>query len=261
MQVSSPKQDAAKRYYEFTFTNAPVIDCSSATVIPFSVDPALQHTLQGLIQLFLRASAKYFSKQMSEAIFYQRLTHRWGTEQVDVDAGKEVLCASWTPARVLIYPTQYEFHWSLVHVEYVPEPTIPPGFLEREGGLGGELDGVVEGGVASEDFLDVAFDGEEGGKADELPGQPLGALDAEAIPLSSRFTQAERAQRAKERQRIRQARLRLALAQLKAERLAERYYRRYGDFKELSDSDSELSEEEDAANLLRAALADEGDSE
>ncbi len=250
MQVSPPKQDAAKRYYEFTFTNAPVIDCSSATLIPFSVDTALQHTLQGIVQAFLRDSAKYFSKQMSETIFYQRLTHRWETEQVEVEAGKEILSASWTPAKLHIYPTQYEIHWSLVRVEYVPEPTIPPGFLERD-----------EEEVATDEWLGIGLGQELEGGADELPGQPLGALDAEAIPLSSRFTKAERSRRAEQRQRIRQARLRAALAQLKAERLADRYYRKYGDFEELDDSGSELSEEEDAAKLLREALADEGDSE
>jgi len=43
------------------------------------------------------------------------------------------------------------------------------------------------------------------------------------------------------RQRIRQARLKCALARLRVEQLAERYYARYGNFDGLSDADSELS--------------------
>jgi hypothetical protein len=246
MQVLPPKQDAGKQCYEFTFLNAPVIDCSNATLIPFSVEPTLQAGLQAFVQDFLRGSAKYFSKQMTESVFYQRLTHVWGTEGTAVVPGKEIQRATWTPARIHIYPTQYQVHWVLVGVDYVPEPTIPPGFLERDELVSDESIGVIQG-------TDEIHD--------ELPGQPLGALDEEAIPLSSRFTQAERMERAAKRQQIRQARLRVALAQLKAERLAERYYRRYGDFEAVDDSDSELSEEEDAARLLREALADEGDSE
>ena len=43
------------------------------------------------------------------------------------------------------------------------------------------------------------------------------------------------------RQRIRQARLKCALAKLHVERLAERYYAKYGGFDGFSDSESELS--------------------
>jgi hypothetical protein len=43
------------------------------------------------------------------------------------------------------------------------------------------------------------------------------------------------------RQKIRQARMKCALAKLHVERLAERYYFKYGNFDGLSDSDSELS--------------------
>lgn len=45
------------------------------------------------------------------------------------------------------------------------------------------------------------------------------------------------------RQKIRQARLKAALAKLHVERLVERYYTKYGNFDGFSDSDSELSSE------------------
>lgn len=212
------------------------------------MEPTLQAKLYSFLQVFLRESAKYFSKPLQEFIFLQRLAHEWHTDLVDVLADKQVASAIWIPAQILFYPTRYEIHWSLRGVDYVPEPTIPPGFLER----GGE--------IVSDELLE---EGTSMAASNELPGQAEegGALDAEAIPLSSRFTNPERLQRAQERKRIRQARLRVALAQLKAERLAERYYRKYGDFEEIDDSDSELSEEEDSATLLRDALADKGESE
>jgi hypothetical protein len=211
------------------------------------VDPSLQKKLSEFVQAFLRDSAKYFSKQMSEPVFMQRLTHIWTTDLVDSIPEQEIQRATWIPAQIHFYPHSYEIHWSLRGIDYVPEPTIPPGFLERGGDLASDI--VLDDG---NELPGHAFIGGEEG---------VGSLDAEAIPLSSRFTRAERTERAAQRKRIRQARLRMALAQLKAERLAERYYRRYGDFEDLDDSDSELSEEEDGAKLLREALADEGDSE
>jgi hypothetical protein len=152
--------------------------------------------------------------------------------------GREVERAIWIPDRILFYASRYELHWYLRAVDFVPEPTIPPGFLER--------------GVADEELVEINTEG----APFELPGQegPLGALDEDAIPLSSRFTREELEKKAMERQRIRQARLRVALAQLKAERLAERYYRKYGDFEDMDDSGSELSGDEEEITL-RDALA------
>jgi hypothetical protein len=46
-----------------------------------------------------------------------------------------------------------------------------------------------------------------------------------------------------EKQRIREARLRVALAKLKAERMAQKYYMRYGE--DLEAEDSELSSDSD----------------
>jgi hypothetical protein len=244
-QIYPPKHDTEKRCYVFYFDTPPIFDCSSATDIPFSVEPAIQQQLISFIDVFLKEASKYFSKQLTAPMFMQRLQHIWNTSLIDVDPLKDVASAIWIPAQIHFYAARYEIHWSLRAVTYVPEPSIPPGFLERGDDIGGE---VIGGGPL------------------ELPGhgegeEELGALDAEAIPLSSKYTQEEVVQRAAARKRIRQARLRVALAQLRAERLAERYYRKYGDFEDLDDSNSELSEEEDASELLRAALANQDGTE
>jgi hypothetical protein len=238
--LNPPKHDSETRCYVFTFDNPPIFDCSSVTDIPFSVEPALQAKLQGFVSEFLTQAAKYFSKQLQPSVFFQRLQHEWHTDLISLPLphGREVERAIWIPDRILFYASRYELHWSLRGVDVAPEPTIPPGFLER--------------GVADEELLELGAEG----APFELPGQeaPLGALDADAIPLSSRFTREELERKAMERKRIRQARLRVALAQLKAERLAERYYRKYGEFEDMDDSGSELSGEEEEITL-RDALA------
>lgn len=239
-QIYPPKHDAEKRCYVFHFDSPPIFDCSCASDIPFSLEPSAEQQLVSFIDVFLKEAGKYFSKQLTAQMFMQRLQHIWNTSMVDVNPLKDVASAIWIPAQIHFYPARYEIHWSLRAVTYVPEPNIPPGFLERGDDIGGE---VIGGGPL------------------ELPGQEageeLGSLDADAIPLSTKYTQEEYLQRAAARKRIRQARLRVALAQLRAERLAERYYRKYGDFEDLDDSNSELSEEEDANQLLRAALANQ----
>lgn len=240
-QLYPPKHDSEKRCYVFHFDPPPIFDCSSAADIPFSVEPSLQRRLETFIEKFLMEAGKYFSKQLTTPMFMQRLQHIWNAELIDIDPLKDIASAIWIPAQIHFYATRYEIHWSLRAVSYVPEPSIPSGFLERGDDIGGE------------DLVPL-----------ELPGQcdeELGSLDADAIPLSSKYTQEEYVQRAAARKRIRQARLRVALAQLRAERLAERYYRKYGDFEDLDDSNSELSEEEDAGELLRSALANQDGTE
>lgn len=70
------------------------------------------------------------------------------------------------------------------------------------------------------------------------PGTDL--IEAEIQPSDRPLTQSEQR---RIRQRVRQARLKCALARLYLERLTEKYYTKYGNFDGLNGSDSELSSE------------------
>jgi hypothetical protein len=84
---------------------------------------------------------------------------------------------------------------------------------------------------------------------EEVPSEDLSTL-----PLKPPRSSTEKAERSNARRRIRQARLRVALAKLRAERLAERYYSRYKSFEGLEDdSDSELSSEAEEPNAPRGS--------
>ena len=136
----------------------------------------------------------------------------------------EMFRATWIPARMIFYTTRYEIHFSLAEVEAVIVPsTIPPGFLD-------------ELGVPVEEVHTT--------KLPELPELlPIAEIKQESIPFGE-ITPEEKAKREVARKHIRQARLRASLAQLKAEKLAERYYKRYGNF-EVDSSESELSSQEE----------------
>ena len=68
------------------------------------------------------------------------------------------------------------------------------------------------------------------------PAPPAPPLTEEQIPFNS-----PRKERERMKQKVRRARLRAAIAHLRAEKMAENYYMRYGFQEEEGDSDSDLT--------------------
>ena len=79
---------------------------------------------------------------------------------------------------------------------------------------------------------------------DELPELPI----AEVNISYGEITPEEKAKRELARKHVRQARLRASLAKLKAERMADRYYKRYGNF-EMDSSESDLTSEDETGKI------------
>jgi hypothetical protein len=132
--------------------------------------------------------------------------------------------ATWIPARIIFYTSRYELYFTLAELEpVIVSSAIPPGFLD-------------ELGVPGEEVYDI-------GQETELPELPIAEITQEIIPYGE-ITEEEKTKRELARKRIRQARLRASLAQLRAEKLADRYYKRYGNF-DMDSSESELSSEEE----------------
>lgn len=74
-----------------------------------------------------------------------------------------------------------------------------------------------------------------------IPAHPGTEIIETDIPISEKpYSQQKRI-----RQKVRQARLKCAVARLYLERITEKYYAKYGNFDGFSDSDSELSSEEE----------------
>lgn len=216
-QVLSPQYDAVKKCYVFTFKNAPKIE-------EITTDPSrLNITEEELTELFLRdfleQASKYFSKALDISAFLKRLTYEWNTEGVEQKEG-ESFRATWIPARVVFYTGRYELSLNLVELEN--NTKVPPGFLNDLGVPGEELSPEPES---------------------ELPELPIAEIRGDIIPFGQMSSE-EKAERELARKRVRQARLRVAVAQLKAETLADRYYKRYGNF-DIEGSESELSSEEE----------------
>ena len=223
-QVVPPQFDASKQCYTFTFVNAPRIE--ETTSDPSKLTLSNENLSDLFIREFLQQASKYFSKSLDLPLFYKRTTYEWITEEVDflkiLEKG-ENFRAVWIPAKIMFYSTRYEVCFTLVELEPISS-TIPPGFLDG-------LD--IPGENIS--LIDLRT---------ELPELPITEITQEIIPYGE-ITEEEKAKREAARKHIRQARLRASLARLRAEKLADRYYRRYGNF-EMDSSESDLTSEEES---------------
>jgi hypothetical protein len=186
--VGLPIYDSVNKCHVLKIDDAPVFKGGKAPSYEIVFEEG-----DGFIEFvtdFLKQASPYFSKPLDKDVFIQRIRHSYSTEEEIIH--EKLRRVLWIPARVLFYPSRYEFQW-------------------------------IIGGIEHEE---VAIS----------PGTDLVEADISEKSLSQ--TEQKRI-----RQKVRQARLKCALARLQLERLTERYYAKYGNFDGLNGSDSELSSE------------------
>jgi hypothetical protein len=219
-QVLPPQFDQEKKSYIFKFKNPPKIE--EVTTNPTKLSITEEDLTEIFTRDFLTQASKYFSKPLDTELFYKRVAYTWVTEEVDLTVtGEESFRATWIPAAIVFYTSRYELTFNLVELEPVVVQSIPPGFLD---GLG----------VPGEEIPLIPVE-------TELPELPITEI---TIPFGE-MSMDEKEKREVARKKIRQARLRASLARLRAEKLADRYFSRYGNF-DMDGSGSELSSEEES---------------
>lgn len=231
LEVPPPQFDKVKRQHCFELAGAPEFRQGPFQVgeayVPFKQGTAAEQVYQDFCKAFLGKAAAYFSGELPLATFLKRLVFSWDLgeleEDIQVKAPKRLELV-WIPARILFQTGRYELIWRLTGVEEfsgLDEEELPPVVAVGGGGLPVSLEEVVE--------------------TTSIPFEPAGR---EALTP-----------RAAARKKVREARLRVAVAQLRAERLAQNYFEKYGDFEGIGeDSDSDLSLDSDpeiTAALLR----------
>jgi hypothetical protein len=227
LEVLAPQFESDKKRYIFTFKNAPKMELTTAD--PTKLTITEDELCDVFVTDFLKQASKYFSKPLERAVFFKRLVYEYSTEEVELtkilETG-ETFRATWIPARILFYTNRYELQLTLAELEAVIVPSaIPSGFLEGLGVPGEEIDTVVA--------------------QDELPELPIAEVN---IVSYGEITPEEKAKRELARKHVRQARLRASLAKLKAERMADRYYKRYGNF-DMDSSESDLTSEDETGKI------------
>ncbi len=247
-QVKRPKFIASKKAYVFDLESTPAIDLLVEHPLSWSAPsppPFSDSILPMILDIFTTKSAPYFPNgKLRTSDLLSHMENIWNTDELEESQRVELntqaaegygIHTRWIPARITLVPGRIEIQWNLESAE-VAEAQIPPGFLEA---LAPEaVPSGTEEGVGAEILPESA------GVADLAVEEGSTELQETEPPESVRDVGAE--SRERERQKVRQARLRAALAELRAERLADRYYRRYGTY-EIDGEDSELSEEDDPA--------------
>lgn len=190
-----------------------------------------------LIRFFIENTKPYFASPIRESSLKKRLQHAFLSSEKDLSSEhiSTWVQIRWAPKEMKVHKTLFVLGWTPVAV--VPsEPKIAPDFLAA-------VTPRVRSPVAEGDSIKQVHIS----NTIEYPQTAEGLVVIGDIPLSDGAVDfgvnVESPERAEERKRIREARLRASLAKLKAERLANRYYQRYGsgnasDSSDLSESES-----------------------
>jgi hypothetical protein len=228
--LNTPVFNPKKKCHVITLQDTPSFDfIIRGNANPSRADLEENPAFMEFLQIFLEKASPFFSKPLELKTFLHRLTPIWDSassfSKPDVKAYQywKVL---WTPAEVHMYPSRYEMHWMYGGAEEAHFSKSSPG-LEDDEEILPTIDSLEDAELveAESSLLPV-----------------INEVNIAAIPFKETGDDSSSSKRELLKQKVRQARLRVALAQLRAERLAEKYYVRYGNFEDVDgDSGSELS--------------------
>jgi hypothetical protein len=197
----------------------------------------VQEKENGLIDFFIEQSVSFFASPIRAGTCKKRLQHKFlKGESIPTDYSSSWVRTVWMPKEMKVYKTEFVLGWTPVGI-HPSEPKIAPDFLAS-------VTPRIDSPVPETKQVHIS-------NAIEYPAKTVpfadGLVTIGDLPLSDGVVDfglqtEESPEKAEERRRIREARLRASLAKLKAERLANRYYQRYGN--QGSSDSSELSESE-----------------
>lgn len=241
MEIGAPIWTAANTSYTFplrgmsiSIESDPIYLEASATTVPDSSHPAsdtLTTEITPLFEEFIEKTKKHFASALKIKTILSRLAHTWSSGSVPVETPgwyKPV----WTPKEIVVKSREFVLGWALTSL--VPtEPLIPVDFLAAP---------TPRAGSPAEELR--TFQIQQTQSVNGLEESEPEFVDSDLHTFTNEY---ETSDLSLERRKVREARLRAALANLKAEKMAEKYYRKYGiqpgDESELS-SDSEEEEED-----------------
>lgn len=235
VSFGTPSWDARKSVYTIQI-NTPTVICSDAQYIDLSGSSQViesPDTGSEVFQVFLKsfvkslvemdAQHKWFSSRLKEVSLLKRLSHKW--LPCDVLSTFDWAEGQWKPFSLEISTQGFILCWSLIgftkaspkiNSRFLPPISRPesPTYEEPVGNL-------------------RQFTIQTSGDHDELE-------QVTDIPFTNENTAVDFQQQMRDKGALQEARLRLALAKLKAERLSNTYYQKYGE--DLPDEESDLED-------------------
>jgi hypothetical protein len=238
--IGLPTFKSTEKSYLFPITtNLSVESDSQYLEAPNFPDPPDLETsefkslMETLVEGFIEKSKRHFSTPLRTKTILSRLNHVWEGNGKGVET-PGWYAVTWTPKELKIMPREFVLIWKNGELR-TTEPVIPSEFV-----MGGDSRSASPAPELRTIQLQQTTSSTNG--LVELEPSFSDPSDSRLMTLEY-----EAPSHRLEKKKIREAKLRAALASLKAERLTEKYYEKYGtipgeDSSDLSSSDSEVED-------------------
>jgi hypothetical protein len=242
MEIGAPTYIASETLYVFPILVSRFELQSKATYLepvdfpdaPDVTVESVKATIDTLINEFIEKTKKYFATPLRSKTILSRLNHVW--EGIPLEKHSKVAgwySVIWKPSKLKIAPREFTLVWKSSELR-AEEPMIPSNYLA-------DAESRSPSPAPEVRTIQIQQGNTLANGLEELEPDFSDTKDSRMVTLEY-----EAPAHRMEKKKIREAKLRAALAALKAERLAERYYQKYGtlpgdDSSDLS-SDSEIEE-------------------
>lgn len=240
MEVSSPIWSSQTQTYTFTIntttsvTNTTVFNYLTNSTVQPPLPDDLTPTGRSILTEFIGKTKRYFTTPLVIESVMKRLRHELYPGQYPPTEGNFNYRLS--PRSLKVQRDSFTLVW--VVIDWIPDETIPEGFIGTMTPRAQSPEQEIRQ-IQIQETLPT-YGGTSEMNLEQINDLPLSDLP----PLSFEMDTELPTRRETEKQRIREARLKVALAKLKAQRMVQKFYTKYGETLE-DDSDSELSLDSD----------------
>lgn len=231
MEVGVPTWNTGSRSYSFQILNCKAelktnsIYYEAGAAMPAPAPPATALVQEKIVNAFLEATRKYFTSPLTLDKVLRHLRH--SVQEGDLPTSSGWYDVVWVPTKMIVKTGEYELVWRILTTTETC-PVIPSDFTESQTPRAKSPDAPEQHEIRSIQIHDSLI--------------PVGDLPLSDLPPLP-FSTEEEVDPVKEesKRKIREARLKVALARLKAQRMEQSYYERYGQPPEESENSSETS--------------------
>jgi hypothetical protein len=217
MEVANPMWNSKESSYIFQLSGSyfalggPISHSSPGS--QFKTPVLTDALITSFLDEFVVKTSKHFATPLRTSTILPRLKHVW--TQPTLDLTDKSYRFEWTPKEMIVKSKEFSLVWTSVAKE--TEPVISSDFLKLAASRSSS-----PAPAETKDLRTIQLQAQTGLIEHEIP-MSLDLSDPRMMTLEY-----ENSPHSAEKKRIREARLRAALASLRAERLTEKYYQKYG---------------------------------
>lgn len=237
MEIHTPIWNRGDASYSFRILKCPY-EVEQTLYFEKSTDtldlPAVKVTTEVFLSDFLEKTKKYFTNPLTSEKIFRHLHHTLA-EAHELPSAAGSYRFIWKPYSFTIKSGDYNLSWYVASFEEVPM-MIPPEFTSSTTPRAQSPQGQQAPEQLAPQIRNIQIH-------DSLI--PVGDLPLSDLPPLSFSTEDVDPTREEVKRRIREARLKVQLAKLKAERMEHKYFERYGQAVEDSEESSDFSSDSD----------------